>query len=97
MDVKVTRHAIQRYIERSGRRVKSETEVVGMLRAAANRGRIISKRAGDAWEMEYQGLHIITAANADVITVLTCLGSARYRNWSRNKEIDPRYRLRKAN
>ncbi len=96
MEVKVTRHAVERYISRSGRRVVSENEAVGMLRAAASRGRKIGRRAGDAWEMEYQGLHIIAAANEEVITVLTCLGTTKYRNWSRKKEMEPRYRPRKA-
>ncbi len=97
MEVTVTRHAIERYISRSGRRVISENEVVGMLRAAAIRGRKVGRRAGDAWEMEYQGLYIITATNDEVITVITCLGSTKHRNWSRKKEINPRYRIRKAN
>ena len=97
MEVKVTKHAVEQYISRSGRHIVSENEAIGMLQAAATRGRKVGRRAGDAWEMEYKGMYIITAANEEVITVITCLGSTKHRNWSRKKEINPRYRIRKAN
>lgn len=97
MEVTITKHAVQRYRDRSGRKVNSENEAIGMLRAAAKYGKRVAYRPGNAFEVSYQGLHIITVDHESQITVVTCLGSARYRNWSHRKEIVPRYQRRRAN
>jgi hypothetical protein len=89
---------VQRYRDRSGRKVNSEKEAAGMLRAAALYGKRIANRAGNAYEIKYQGLHIVAVYNGDaLITVVTCLGCARYRHWSYKNEVMPKYQRRKAN
>jgi|LSQX01.3.fsa_nt_gb hypothetical protein len=97
MEVKVTKHAIQRYRERSGRKATDTKEIVAALKATALQGKMVGYIIGDAFEIEYQGLHIIAVQKDNVLTILTCLGSSRYRNWSRRVEITPKHKLRKAN
>lgn len=97
MEVKVTKHAIQRYRERSGRKATDTKEIAAALKATALRGKTVGHKVGGAHEIKYQGLHIIAINKDNVITILTCLGNSRYRNWSRRVEIAPKYKIRKAN
>lgn len=97
MEVLITKHAVQRYYERSGRKVNSEKEAVGMLRAAAKYGKRVAQKAGNAFELVYQGLHIVVIHNSDTeLTVVTCLGNSKYRNWSHRNEIIPKFKRRRA-
>jgi len=96
MIVKVTQHAKERYCQRTMRSYNNESEIIGTLTAAAVRGKKVKKRLGNAWEVEYQKLVVIVKYGQEIITVLTCLGDAKYRNWSRKQEINKRNKVRRA-
>jgi len=97
MPVNVTKHAVLQYRLRTGRQGQRDYEIIGMLHSVATRGEKVCRKPGNAWELQYQGLYIIAVfEGTSDITVVTCLGTKTYRNWSRKNEIIPRYRARRA-
>lgn len=93
MKVKVTEHAVERYRQRTMRVDMADNEVTGNLIAAALRGKQVAKRAGNAWEVEYQKLTVIVIYEKDLIIVVSCLGDKKYRRWIQRQE-KPRYQKR---
>ena len=96
MQVNVTRHAMDQYRSRMQRYTMSDSEVTGTLKAAAIRGTKERECPGDAWEVKYENFVIIVSYHHEQATVITCLGSIEYRNWSKRQEIYPRYQERRA-
>lgn len=96
MQVKVTKHAVDQYRRRMQRYSMLESEITGVLRAAAIRGSKIRRCPGNVWEVQFENFVIIASYREDAATVITCLGTNEYRNWSKRQEIYPRYQERRA-
>jgi len=96
MEVFVTVHAKDQYRKRMRKFLMLESEITGVLRAAAIRGTKLRKCPGDAWEVKYENVVIVVSYQNDRATVITCLGSTKYHCWSQRQEIFPRYRNRRT-
>jgi len=85
IEVIVTQHAIQRFKQRTHGYDLSHAEVQNRLRQAVTNGKKTIERRDHAWEVAGNGLVLVVIfSNAEnIATVLTCLGTKRYRNWSR--------------
>jgi hypothetical protein len=91
MQVNVTKHAMDQYRRRMQRYSMLESEITGVLRAAAIRGSKIRRCPGDVWEVRFENFVIIASYQEDTAIVITCLGTNAYRNWNKKREIYPRY------
>lgn len=83
LEIIVTKHAIERYIERTLSYELNPTDVRNRLKQAAKNGKMVAKRRDNAWEVDYQSLILVVRYEENMGTVLTCLGTKQYRNWSR--------------
>lgn len=83
IEIKVTKHAIERYIQRTLIFDVSPTDIQGRLKQAAANGKRVAARKDNAWEVEYNSLILVVRYEENMGTVITCLGTKKYRNWSR--------------
>ncbi len=79
----VTKHAVERYIERTISYDLNITDIQNRLKQAAISGKRVAKRRDNAWEVEHHNLILVAKYDEDVVTVITCLGTKQYRNWCR--------------
>ena len=83
VEIIVTKHAIERYIERTISYDLNIKDIQNRLRQAAKSGKRVAKRRDNAWEVEHQSLIVVVQYDDNIGTVITCLGTKKYRNWCR--------------
>ena len=91
MDTNVTKHAIRRYRERLFDYKSSNEKIQKTLVEIASHGKRIHLRPdslGRCYEVDYKGISIVLVFdNEHSATVVTCLGSDKYRKWVKHQDI----------
>lgn len=83
MEIIVTQHAIERYIQRTLNYNLSPADISTKLKQAAANGKLVAERRNNAWEVQYNNLILVVQYGENKRTVITCLGTKQYRNWCR--------------
>jgi len=89
MELHVTTHAVKRYRERMCDYSSTDKQIVDMLKRIARRGIVASAKSGSGGclEVGYQGISIVLGKDGKHATVITCLGDASYRQWSKRQSL----------
>lgn len=82
MEIIVTKHAVDRYIERTFDDSQNLDKIKRNLELAARYGKIIAERK-DGWIVAHRDVEIIVVPQGNAKVVVTCLGSQRYQKWSK--------------
>lgn len=91
MEIIITNHAVEQYRKKMYSKL-GDQEIRRTLEVTAERGTFVAKRPGGAHSLKYNGLSIVAEKKNNKLIVITFLGNETYSNWSKNKEIRPRYR-----
>lgn len=94
MSVNVTKHAVNAYRTKMFKWSVTDQDAKRFLETIAKKGLVVGTRPANAFEVRYNGLSIVACIEKNVIHVITFLGDKRYRQWSKKKEIQPRYQIR---
>jgi hypothetical protein len=97
MNIRISHHAIEQFPKRVFSKADyNSTQIMDFLTKASLKGHYCTRRPGGTWDVRYDGVSIAVAKTSDKITVITVLGDRQYRNWTKVKEIRPRYAKRTA-
>lgn len=89
MKIKVTKHAIERYRERTFNQYLNDQEVERILRDIASSGKQVRSRfigSGNCMEVMGKGIFIVLVHEGNLATVITCLGDEKYRRWVKSQD-----------
>lgn len=83
LEIKVTRHAIGRFKKRTRQFDALDEEIEKQVKELIKRARKISRRPGDAWEVESKGYFFVAQFQGNRVYVITFLGDELYRKWAK--------------
>lgn len=95
-EIVITKHAMEQFFKRVYDDEKTERTIRKRIQTIVKRGNIVDQRPGNACEIEYENISLVCVIKTHQITVITCLGDSKYREWVRKNEICPRYKPRKV-
>ncbi len=83
-EIKVSNHAVERFRQRCFKCYDwPEEKIRKRLETIAQKGKVIKRCPGNAYEVMFENMVIRTAFSVNKLVVITCLGPRAYQNWHR--------------
>lgn len=90
-EIKITYHAVARFKKRTRQFDASNEEIEKQIKNLTQNARIISRRPGNAWEVENRGYFFVVQFQGNYAYVITFLGDEIYRKWAKKNQRKTRY------